>query len=64
MCITLFITNRQSVRWLDSNLCLYDYQPNIPTRNSFAKNWVITVYGITQSKQLCIRKPVKTEYNS
>ncbi len=34
---------------------------DIPTRNSFAKNCVITV-GITQSKQLCIRKPVKTEY--
>ncbi len=37
-------------------------KPIIPTRNSFAKKCLIAVYGITQSKQLCIRKPVKTEY--
>ncbi len=34
----------------------------IPTRNRFAKKCLIAVYGITQSKQLCIRKPAKTEY--
>ncbi len=34
----------------------------MPTRNGFAKTCSVAVYGITHTKQLCIRKPVKYEY--
>ncbi len=34
----------------------------IPTRNHFAKISTMNMHGITQSKQLCIRKSARNKY--